>query len=1142
MTRRLRQCVVPRGLRARLIQFVIRFFGLSTRSSTELKTTAQLKGTVDLSGQKLALPIIRSSRFALVGALLVAAPALLPAAWQIESESNLVTSPNQSLVIDSGQNGFTVYDRASMTRQFVVRQAGATPRLFSADGRVLFFTNQTGLSRLDLTSGEITPLATLPFVQSLFQNDATGDLLALVGSPNQWRPTSFQLHRIDPTGRSPAQPLDVMSPEKLPWIEVVQMLPSRAPADLLLLWRESGEPDNEFDARKGGDFVFTEVSLNAGTIKRLSSLTPPSDDFYLTGPRWTNTDRAVLEESGYTYTLIDPYAGEITRELKVPKVRFQFGEPGQIIAIGERVEEGEVRYYHDYLESGTLKTIRNVRVADAKVRPPRPSEPEPVVLPDFPPDPSSYRFASYAFHPTKPEFFTTDDTENVHLFRLTSSGLKYQSRGRGAYWARYTPDGQNILFERLGDPPTEQIAADLFPSPGALVYEDPPLITPAPVYTGSVTISPSGDWLVKSNNRDATLHRFGESAIVESLGGVRTAEYDYRMPEHVFASDESTLFRLIWDRTYNEADELLDTPTVEALPFADLSIETKPRWSLSLPHGDIVWLDDIVDAQLRFLDVRAGQLLTLDASDGTIRSVDVAGLDSDKLTSGQTFSVQPDASLPRIYVGFADQVITLDFSGPTPRASFASFPDRIAALHRYGDQRHLVALLETGRLLFLDTQTDDLRLALTLDITERDSGAYLASTADGRFDASASLRDTGYLLAGTRPIPLSSVFNRDYQPDLLATALGPDALAPDDEMIAYVQPPSLSVETIWRNALTYYLAFTAESAQHPLAEVAIYQNDKLIRTFPGGEVAGRRSGFEVELLLEQNRFKVVATNSVGISTTSPEIVLDPPEALLREKLAARRPAELHLLVVGVNEYRNPEYNLNFAVADASGMLAKLEAANRELFPKINRHYLSNAQATHDGILAAFAEIRRAAQPHDAFLFYFAGHGVMSKSDQQFYLIPHDVTRIYGESQSLTANGLSAQKLRDLSADISAQKQLFILDACNSGGALQAFAQRGASQEKALAQLARATGTHWIAASSSTQFATEFADLGHGAFTHTLLQALDGAADTGDKRITINELKAYLESELPAVTQRYKGAPQYPSSYGYGQDFPIALLP
>jgi hypothetical protein len=41
-------------------------------------------------------------------------------------------------------------------------------------------------------------------------------------------------------------------------------------------------------------------------------------------------------------------------------------------------------------------------------------------------------------------------------------------------------------------------------------------------------------------------------------------------------------------------------------------------------------------------------------------------------------------------------------------------------------------------------------------------------------------------------------------------------------------------------------------------------------------------------------------------------------------------------------------------------------------------------------------------------------------------------------------------------------------------------------------------------------------------------------------VPINELKVYLESEVPVVTSKYKGTAQYPVSYGYGQDFPITL--
>jgi hypothetical protein len=56
----------------------------------------------------------------------------------------------------------------------------------------------------------------------------------------------------------------------------------------------------------------------------------------------------------------------------------------------------------------------------------------------------------------------------------------------------------------------------------------------------------------------------------------------------------------------------------------------------------------------------------------------------------------------------------------------------------------------------------------------------------------------------------------------------------------------------------------------------------------------------------------------------------------------------------------------------------------------------------------------------------------------------------------------------------------------------------------------------------------------------LHEALRGAADTGDGVISVNELKAYVEAKVPEVTAAHKGDAQYPVSYGYGQDFPIAL--
>jgi uncharacterized caspase-like protein len=209
---------------------------------------------------------------------------------------------------------------------------------------------------------------------------------------------------------------------------------------------------------------------------------------------------------------------------------------------------------------------------------------------------------------------------------------------------------------------------------------------------------------------------------------------------------------------------------------------------------------------------------------------------------------------------------------------------------------------------------------------------------------------------------------------------------------------------------------------------------------------------------------------------------------------------------------------------------------------VNTHSLFDSAALKPAIIATLQKVAAAAGPKDVFLFYYAGHGVMSGEAQpKFYLVPHEVTQMHGADEKLAASALSSAELQEWSRQIPAQKQLFILDACQSAGALGNVAVRGAAEQKAIAQLARSSGTHWLTAAGSEQFATEFEQLGHGAFTYVLLEGLNGRADSGDGRVSVRELSAFLDSEVPEVTQKHKGTPQFPASYSFGQDFPISLI-
>ncbi|MBV1923852.1 MAG: caspase family protein, partial [Flavobacteriaceae bacterium] len=326
----------------------------------------------------------------------------------------------------------------------------------------------------------------------------------------------------------------------------------------------------------------------------------------------------------------------------------------------------------------------------------------------------------------------------------------------------------------------------------------------------------------------------------------------------------------------------------------------------------------------------------------------------------------------------------------------------------------------------------------------------------------------------------------------------------------------------------------------------LYQNGKLINTKTRNliveddvEQTNDEKNYNVTLVEGENEFVAIAVNSQNTESMPQSIrVLYTSSS---QTLIKPQGIQAHLLIVGIDEYLNPKYNLNYAVADASGFQESLQKGLQEITSKTHVYFIKDKEAVRETIFKKFQEIAEVANPQDIFIFYYAGHGVMSlDEEEEFYIVPTDVTQLYGDSGGLKQKGISANELKQIAAGIPAQKQLYILDACQSAGALDAVASRGFAEEKAIAQLARSTGTHWLTASGSKQYATEFDELGHGVFTYALLEALSGKADSGDNRITVNEIKAYLETRVPEISEKYKGSPQYPSSFGFGQDFPVSV--
>ena len=330
-----------------------------------------------------------------------------------------------------------------------------------------------------------------------------------------------------------------------------------------------------------------------------------------------------------------------------------------------------------------------------------------------------------------------------------------------------------------------------------------------------------------------------------------------------------------------------------------------------------------------------------------------------------------------------------------------------------------------------------------------------------------------------------------------------------------------------------------------IREVNIFQNDKLIqtdKTFKTKQGERIVRSYPVDLVNETNEFKVIVKNFQKMESRPSILKIEYVGQVITT-------STLHIMSVGINNYKNGSYNLNYAEPDARSFVSQLSTNFDKMFKEINKVEIYNEEATKENIIGGFNKIIAKAKPEDVFIFFYAGHGSLDEEhkdhegESPFYFVPTDVTKIYGDPEQLQRKGLSANELKTYLTQIRSTKQVVLMDACHSGGALKSLNVRAAgSDEKAIFQLARSSGVVTIASAGSKQFATEFETLKHGVFTYVLLEALVGKADGNtDGKVTVKEITAYLEERVPELTKQYGGTAQYPTSYVTGNDFPLMIL-
>ena len=468
------------------------------------------------------------------------------------------------------------------------------------------------------------------------------------------------------------------------------------------------------------------------------------------------------------------------------------------------------------------------------------------------------------------------------------------------------------------------------------------------------------------------------------------------------------------------------------------------------------------------------------------------------------------------------------------------------------DGKLLASASDDGSTFLWDTATGEHLLTL---ISLDDGGEWMVVTPEGLFDGTPQSWNQilwRYNQDTFNVAPVEWFFNEYYYPGLLSEVfagkrphVAQDISKKDRRQpIVKLSVPGAADNISTRTAkIRLDIADAPADKDHPQGtgarDVRLFRNGSLVKVWHGDALKGQPAATleeEISIIAGPNRLTAYAFNGDNVKSKDANLVLTGADSLKRAGTA-------WIIAVGVNEYANSQYNLKYAVADANSFAEEIKRQQIQLarFSQVEIVPLVNDQATKANILAALRRLAGAAdpptlkagpldklkraEPEDAVIIYFAGHG--TAQGQRFYLLPHDIgytgdRGALDESglKTILAHSISDQELEDAVEGLAAGSLLMVIDACNSGQALEAEEKRrGPMNSKGLAQLAYEKGMYILTAAQSYQAALEAAQLGHGLLTYALVEEglKSSVADTEPKDGIVNA-REWLDFATERVPQ------------------------
>ncbi len=240
------------------------------------------------------------------------------------------------------------------------------------------------------------------------------------------------------------------------------------------------------------------------------------------------------------------------------------------------------------------------------------------------------------------------------------------------------------------------------------------------------------------------------------------------------------------------------------------------------------------------------------------------------------------------------------------------------------------------------------------------------------------------------------------------------------------------------------------------------------------------------------------------------------------------------VLVGIDRYTDEEWaTLKYCVADVVALERALEGLGFE--PVVCLHDgQTNGRLlpTKENVEGALLDLKDRVGPNDLVFVHFACHGMLCADEKgerkPFLAMMHSVQRF------LARQGWSVGQVEQWMRESGARRLFLSLDACHTGVEMG----RGVDDDVEFLYYAYDVlpeGLAVLSASTAQQQAKEMAGLGHGVYTHYLLEALSGKAVSENRSfITVGDIERYVRVEMERFQRKNLLAIQEPTKWSAGR--------